>query len=49
MVKVAGCKTRVRSIAHSEVSLSNDFRGGIFGIRENGRFESSPLEDDYDN
>ena len=33
---------------HSEVSFSNDSRGGAYGIRENGRFESSPLEDDYD-
>lgn len=33
---------------HSEVSFSNDARGGTYGIRENGRFESSPLEDDYD-
>lgn len=36
------------SISRPEVTFSNDYRGGIYGIRENGRFESSPLEDDYD-
>ena len=32
----------------TEVRFSNDPRGGIFGIRENGRFASLPLADDYD-
>ena len=35
--------------ARPEAGLSNDSRGGAYGIREHGRFDSSPLEDDYDN
>ena len=31
-----------------EVTYSNDARGGAYGIRENGRFSSLPLADDYD-
>lgn len=33
----------------SEVSFASDSRGGIYSIRENGRFTSDPIEDDYDN
>ena len=33
---------------HTEVAFSNDPRGGAYAIRENGRFGSLPLADDYD-
>ncbi len=36
------------SSTRQEVTFSIDSRGGKYSIRENGRFESSPLEDDYD-
>lgn len=32
----------------SENKFSNDSRGGIYGIRERGRFGSNPLHDDHD-
>lgn len=31
-----------------ESNFSNDYRGGDFGIREIGRFNSNPLHDDHD-
>ncbi len=31
-----------------EAIFSNDFRGGNYGIRERGRFDSTPLHDDFD-
>ena len=34
--------------AASESTFSNDSKGGSYGIRERGRFESNPLHDDYD-
>ena len=48
MISAVTYVTLEGSISSSEVTFSNDYRGGIYGIRENGRFESSPLEDDYD-
>jgi hypothetical protein len=33
----------------SETSFAADSRGGIYSIRENGRFMSNPIEDDFDN
>ncbi len=32
-----------------EAHFSNDARGGVYGLRENGRFLSNPLHDDFDN
>lgn len=32
-----------------EAHFSNDARGGLYGLRECGRFSSNPLHDDYDN
>ena len=36
------------SIGIQESNFSNDFRGDDYGIRECGKFSSSPLRDDYD-
>lgn len=41
-------KLRSNNQPASEASFSNDYRGDAFGIRERGRFSSSPLYDDYD-
>ncbi|MDO9225286.1 MAG: hypothetical protein Q8M09_18145 [Pseudomonadota bacterium] len=37
-----------KRVASTEASFSNDARGGDYAIRENGRFLSNPLHDDYD-
>lgn len=36
------------SVRVEESNFSNDSRGGIYGIREQGRFMSNPLYDDHD-
>ncbi len=33
---------------YKESSFSNDSRGGVFSVREVGRFSSNPLHDDHD-
>jgi hypothetical protein len=40
-------KSRGRTLP-TETSFSNDTRGGSYAIRENGRFGSGPVHDDYD-
>ena len=39
---------RLNNQASTEISFSNDARGGEYGIREQGRFGSNPLHDDHD-
>ena len=39
---------RTIKTSKQEVSFSNDPRGGVYGIRENGRFFSNPSHDDHE-
>lgn len=42
-------KTHFRNPSSTqETTFSNDFRGGNHGIREHGKFDSTPLHDDFD-
>jgi hypothetical protein len=45
---VSSAPIRGKSVAKQESTFSNDARGGIYGIRESGRFSSNPLHDDHD-
>jgi hypothetical protein len=48
-VKDTSAQASLRSKTRPEVSLANDSRGGVYSIREYGRFQSNPIEDDFDN
>lgn len=41
-------RLRTRNQAPAESTFSNDARGGEYGIREQGRYGSSPLHDDHE-
>lgn len=47
--KIAKFRSEIVSRPKPEAHFSNDTRGGEYGLRERGRFASSPLHDDYDN
>lgn len=40
--------TRSKTTPKPETNFSSDSRGGFYGIRENGKFSSNPISDNYD-
>lgn len=40
--------TRSKTTPKPETTFSSDSRGGFYGIRENGKFSSNPISDNYD-